>query len=114
MNRTRSLWMLAIVAGVSSVWFTASHADEESATPAQTDQIAQLLARIEMLEKRITVLEDKEQAARQVNAIFTPWTPQMVPQSEPLPGGAIIYPPQSAEPARPKARIWLLKQTEPK
>ncbi len=113
MVRTRSLWMLAVVAGASCVWWTGLRADDKAA-PAQTDQIAQLLARIETLEKRIAVLEGKEQAARQVNAIFTPWTPQMVPQSEPLHGGAIIYPPQTAEPARPKARVWLLKQTEPK
>ena len=117
MVRTRSLWMLAVVAGVSCVWFTASRADEEPAAPAQPDQIAQLLARIETLEKRIAVLEGKEQAARQVNAIFAPanpWAPQMNHQPLPLNGGAIVYPPQFTDPVRPKARVWLLKQTEQK
>lgn len=62
MNRTRSLWMLAVVAGASCVWWTGLRADDEVAVAPPSNQTAELLARIEKLERRVQTLEQRTQA----------------------------------------------------
>ena len=59
MNRTRSLWMLAVVAGASCIWWTGLRADDEAAAAPPSSQTAELLARIEKLERRVETLETK-------------------------------------------------------
>ena len=59
MNRTRSWWMLAVVAGASCVWWTGLRADDEAAVAPPANQITELLARIEKLERRVDTLEAK-------------------------------------------------------
>ena len=102
MARFRSFIVAAGLVGVSTVWFTTSRANEEpvSAT-TPVNQAAQLLERIEKLEKRIAVLE--EQSTRQVQAVVPAyqWAPQRLPDS----GRAV--PPSDLPP--PKPRILLLK-----
>ncbi|MBS0201951.1 MAG: hypothetical protein JSS49_03565 [Planctomycetes bacterium] len=104
-------WIVAAcLAGLSTVWLTASRAGEqpavsalEAAGAAPVDQVAQLLERIEKLEKRIAVLE--EQSTRTAQAIVPAyqWTPQRLPES-----GRVV-PPTELPPPRP--RILLLKQS---
>lgn len=91
------------LACVTGLCFTVSRAEEKQVAPA--DSVVALVARIESLEKRIAVLEEKEKAARQVNAIVVP--PNPCPTPRPVPEQ---QPPQEA--ARPKGRILLLKQSE--
>ena len=66
MNRTRSLWVLAVLAGVSCVWWTGLRADDKVASAPPSDQTAVLLSRIEKLEQRVQTLEQKTQAIHQV------------------------------------------------
>ena len=112
----------SIIAGLviaSGLWLSASRADDEigaAGETASTDHVTQLLSRIESLEKRIAVLEGREELTREVNAVFSPTDIPTLPApvAPPSIGGAIIYPKKRNEPVRPAARIWLLKQTEQK
>ncbi len=63
MSRTRSWWMLAVVAGASCVWWTGLRADDDAAVTPSSSQITDLLARIEKLERRVETLEAKPIAA---------------------------------------------------
>ena len=102
MVRSRSLWMLAVVAGASCVWWTGLRADDEAAVAPPASQITELLARIEKLERRVEALEGRPQAARQIDALFMPaggWL--TTPQVESKPGlshGALIVPPKAEQP----------------
>ena len=96
MTRINGLTIAAGLVFATCVWFTASRADDESAPPVPTDP-AVLVSRIEKLEKRITVLEGREQATRQASADYFPRTPQ-----------TLDHPLQPVEPTRPKARFFLL------
>ncbi len=103
MNRPRLFWMLAVVAGASCVWWTGLRADDATVTAPPSNQIAELLARIEKLERRVETLEDRRQAVRQIDTLFVPaggWLP--TPAVEPKPAlshGALILPPKVAPPA---------------
>ncbi len=66
MNRTRSLWILAVLAGASCVWWTGLRADDKTEATPPTDQTGELLARIEKLERRVQTLEQETQAIHQV------------------------------------------------
>ena len=98
MTRINGLTIAAGLVFATCVWFTASRADDEPAAPAPADQVSLLVSRIEKLEKRIAVLEGREQATRQASADYFPRTPQ-----------ALDHPLQPVEPARPKARFFLLQ-----
>ncbi|MDB5341925.1 MAG: hypothetical protein JWP89_302 [Schlesneria sp.] len=99
---------LALVCAVGT-WLSTSHADEEKAAPSGA--LTELMARIEKLEKRLAVLEDREQYPRQVNAVTDP-SELKVPQQ--LQQGNTVTPKAGVEGQRPAARVWLLKQTEQK
>ena len=107
---------LALV-GATCVWFTTLRANDEPAELPQPDQVAQLLTRIEKLEKRITALEaDKEQSTRQANAVDAGPLPRPLYQQQQSarpgqPGGQANPAPQSNEQNWPPARIRLLKLT---
>ena len=109
MNRVRSWWMLAVVAGASCVWWTGLRADDEATVAPPASQITDLLARIEKLERRVEALEGRQQASRDVDAVFVPaggWlaTPQgeakpglthgtlVVPQKDERPSGGVFFP----------------------
>ena len=109
MNRTRSWWMLAVVAGASCVWWTGLRADDAAAVAPPSSQITDLLARIEKLERRVEALEGRQQASREVDSIFVPaggWlaTPPVetkpglahgtliVPQRDERPAGGVFFP----------------------
>lgn len=66
MNRTRSLWMLAVLLGISCVWWTGLRADDVAVIAPPSDQTVELLARIEKLELRVQTLEKRTQAIHQV------------------------------------------------
>ena len=97
MNRPRLFWMLAVVAGVSCVWWTGLRADDDDATVAAppSNQIAELLARIEKLERRVQVLEAKPSAIQQsTHAVATTdeWVSPAPPASNPSqPQFGIVY-----------------------
>lgn len=103
MNRTRSLWMLAVVAGASCVWWTGLKADDAAVVAPPSNQIAELLARIEKLERRVEALAGRQQASREVDSVFVPaggWL--AAPQVEAKPGlahGTLIAPQQAERPA---------------
>lgn len=102
MNRTRSLWMLAVVAGASCVWWTGLRADDEAVFAPPSSQVAELLARIEKLERRVEALEGKQQASRQIDTLFVPtggWLTTPVDAKTPLPYGTLIVPPKDERPA---------------
>ncbi len=109
MNRIQSLAISAVILLATCVWFTASRAEDQASDPDSGRQVEQLVSRIEKLEKRIKLLEDKELATRQVNAVNSPFIPQALPV-DPEPGR--IVPPPDAEPARPKPRFMLLQHVE--
>lgn len=112
MTHVRIVVATFTVAAVSGLWFTASQADERKAT-SSSDQVAQLVARIEKLEQRIAVLEGNSRATQQANATAPyPWYPQPAPGY--LPPNTVPSPanPLPVEPARPKGRILLLKKTD--
>ena len=103
MNRTRSLWMLAVVAGASCVWWTGLRADDEAAVAPPSSPITELLARIEKLERRVETLEGSKQASREVDSVFVPaggWL--ATPPSDAKPGlghGTLIVPQRNERPA---------------
>ncbi len=103
MNRTRSWWMLAVVAGASCVWWTGLRADDEAAIALSSSPITELLARIEKLERRVETLEGSKQASREVDFIFVPaggWL--ATPPSDAKPGlahGTLIAPLREERPA---------------
>ncbi len=103
MNRTRSWWMLAAVAGASCVWWTGLRADDEAAVAPPSSQITDLLARIEKLERRVEALEGRQQASREVDSVFVPaggWlaTPPVETKSG-LAHGTLVVPQQAERPA---------------
>jgi len=111
MTRSRILVAGFVVVAVSALWFSASQADEQKGTP--TDQVAQLVARIEKLEQRIAVLEGSSRATQQANATAPyPYYPQPAPGYLPPNSNPSASTPLPVEPARPKGRILLLKKTE--
>lgn len=114
MTRFRIVIATFAVASASALWFTTSQADDQKAAPStSTDQIAQLVARIEKLEQRITVLEGNSRATQQANATAPyPWYPQPAPGYLPHNGSPSQTTPMPVEPARPKGRILLLKKTD--
>lgn len=97
---------LVLICLVGALW-TTSRADEDKSA---SGPVAELLSRIEKLEKRIAVLEDREQYTRQVNAVEP--SELRVPQQ--IPQGNGIAPKAGTETTRPAAKVWLLKQTEQK
>ncbi len=102
MNRARSLWILAVLAGASCVWWTGLRADDTAAVAPPSDQTAELLARIEKLERRVSEIEGKQQAARQIDTLFAPvggWLAAPAGEAKPaLPPGALIVPPKAERP----------------
>ena len=98
-NRSRSLFALACIVGISCVWMTLLRADEQSPTKGSDDRVAQLLARIERLERRVETLEGNRQAARQIDSILVPaggWLAAPNAELKPgLPHGTLIIPPTS-------------------
>ncbi len=116
MFRTGSLLGLAGVACAMFFWFTKLRANDEAVSSAPTDQIAQLLARVEKLERRVEALETKQQAARQIDSLFLPaagWLTAPPTDGKPvLPHGALIVPPKSETPAQPALRSFLPRQVE--
>ncbi len=114
MTRFRIVVATFAVVAVSALWFTASRADEQKAAPAAaTDQLAQLVARIDKLEQRIAVLEGNSKVTQQANATASyPWYPQPAPGYLPPNGVPSPTNPMPVEPARPKGRILLLKKTD--
>ena len=113
MVRTRSLWMLAVVAGASCVWWTGLRADDKAAPTPPSSQTAELLARIEKLERRVETLEQSRQAVRQIDTQLVPAAGLLNGRPEdaktPLSHGAIIVPPQAA---RPAGTVFLPRQIE--
>lgn len=103
MNRIRSWWMLAVVAGASCVWWTALRADDEATAAPPPSQVAELLARVEKLERRVEALEGRQQASREIDILIAPaggWL--TAPQAETKPGlshGVLILPPRDERPA---------------
>lgn len=96
MSRTRSLWMLAVVAGASCIWWTGLRADDEAAVAPPSSLIAELLARIEKLERRVETLEKKPIAAvvQQTHVVATAdeWVSSAPPVSQPTqPQFGIVY-----------------------
>jgi len=76
--------MLAVVAGVSGVWWTGLQADDVAAIAPPSRQIAELLARIEKLERRVEALETKPLPIQQsVHAVAT--TDEWVAPASPVP-----------------------------
>jgi hypothetical protein len=98
MNRSRSLIALACIVGVSCAWMTMLRADDANSTKGNDDPVAQLLGRIEALERRVEALEGNLQAAQQVDSILVPaggWL--TAPNVEPKPRlshGTLIVPPK--------------------
>lgn len=98
-NRSRSFIGLACVVGISCAWMTLLRADDASSTKASDDRVAQLLARIEKLERRVESLEGNRQAAREIDSILVPaggWL--TVPNVDPKPrltDGKLIVPPKT-------------------
>ena len=78
-------------------------ADDAAAIAPPSSQITELLARIEKLERRVEALEGRQQASREVDAVFVPaggWL--ATPPSEAKPGlahGTLIVPQQAERPA---------------
>ena len=103
MNRTRSWWMLAVVAGASCVWWTGLRADDEAAIAPPSSQITELLARIEKLERRVEALEGRRQASREIDTVFeqtvgtlpAPW----ITEQPGLSHGALRLSPKDERPA---------------
>lgn len=103
MNRTRSLWMLAAAIGASCVWWTGLRADEATEVSSPSSQIAELLARIEKLERRVEAFEGRQQASRQINSLFeqtvgalpAPW----ITEKPALSHGTVNLPPKAERPA---------------
>lgn len=114
MTRSRIVVAGFAIAAVSALWFSASRADEQKAAPAApTDQIGQLVSRIEKLEQRLAVLEGHSRTTQQANATAPyPWYPQPAPGYLPPNASPSQASPMPVEPARPKGRILLLKKTE--
>ena len=105
--------MLAIVAGVSSVWWTGLRAEDKAAPGPPSSQTAELLARIEKLERRVETLEQNRQAVRQIDTQFVPAAGWLNGRPEdaktPLPHGALIVPPKAT---RPAGTVFLPRQLE--
>lgn len=111
MNRIRSLWMLAVVAGASCVWWTGLRADDEVVIAPPSFQVAEVLARIEKLERRVEALETRPRAIQQsTHAVATAdeWVSPVPPASQPnQPQFGIVYqlkrfipdPPTAKQPA---------------
>ena len=95
MNRPRLFGMLAVVAGASCVWWTGLRADDATVAAPPSNQIAELLARIEKLERRVEVLEAKPRAIQQSNhavATTDEWVSPAPPASNPSqPQFGIVY-----------------------
>ncbi len=95
MTRTRSLWMLAVVAGALCVWWTGLRADDATAVAPPSGQTAELLARIEKLERRVEALEGKTfaiQPSTHAQVGTDEWVSPIPPASQPTqPQFGIVY-----------------------
>ena len=95
MARARSLWMLAVVAGALCVWWTGLRADDATTVARPLNQTADLLARIEKLERRVEDLEGKAFAVQQsthAQVGTDEWVSPIPPASQPTqPQFGIVY-----------------------
>jgi hypothetical protein len=114
MNRTRSLWMLAVVAGASCVWWTGLQADDNAATAPSSGQVAELLARIEKLERRVETLEQARLVVRKIDRQLVPAAGLLNGGAEDakpaLSHGAIVVPPKAEQ--RPAGTVFLPRHIE--
>jgi len=104
MTRFRGgLAALAVAGAVGMGWSVLRAAD---GAPAATATIAELMQRIEKLEKRLAVLEERDSLPRQASVELIPAEPPRL--AEPPKG------PESRPGERPAVRFWLLKQSSQK
>ncbi|MBC8116892.1 MAG: hypothetical protein H7062_21055 [Candidatus Saccharimonas sp.] len=95
MTRTRLLWLLAVVAGASCIWWTGLRADDVTAVAPPLSQAADLLARIEKLERRVQTLEGRPHAVQlstHAQTAADEWVSPAPPASPPnQPQFGIVY-----------------------
>lgn len=91
----RSVMTLVAVTGGTLALMAVSQADEDSKADSSPDRIAQLLSRIEQLERRVQILEGKSQAVQQSTHTQTAadeWVSPVLPSPQPnQPQFGIVY-----------------------
>ena len=103
MTRSQKMSVAVCVLGASCLCLTLLRADEKLSSGASDDRVAQLLARIEKLERRVETLEQGRLAVRKVDRQLVPAAGLLDGRPEDakpaLPHGAIVVPPKAERPA---------------